>query len=106
MSFPAGWKNPITVPPGQSQAGVDAQALLPSRPDLDQVWLDLQRGLLAAGVRRWTPIQVRPDGVISDGHHAARAAAEQGLAVEVVVTSPRVPPVGTHHAPATREVVR
>ena len=94
MSFPVGWNNPVTVQPGQTQTGVDAHILLPSRPDPIQVRLDLQRRLVAAGVKRWTPIQVTREGVVWDGHHAVRVAAENGLTVEVSVVNQLVPPVG------------
>jgi hypothetical protein len=92
MTFPAGWITPITVPPGQAQSGVDPQALLPSRHDLSRVRLEGQRALLLAGTPRLTPIQVTPDGVIWDGHHAVRAAAEEGRTVDVRVVPITVPP--------------
>src|SRR5688500_14847095 len=95
MTLPAGWQNPITAQPGQTQAGVDPQALLPSRHDLLRVRLEAQRMLLLAGTPRQTPIQVTPDGVIWDGHHAVRAAAEEGRPVEVLVIRWRVAPVAS-----------
>jgi hypothetical protein len=82
---PPGWTNPITVPAGQTQAQVDPLALLPSRSDLIQARLNLQRQLIISATRRHTPIQVTTDGVIFDGHHAVRAAAEQGLLIDVLV---------------------
>jgi hypothetical protein len=95
MTFPAGWMTPITVPPGQTQAGVDPRALLPSRHDLSRGRLEAQRALLLAGTPRLTPIQVTPDGVVWDGHHAVRAAAEVGRTVDVRVVPITVPPVVT-----------
>jgi hypothetical protein len=64
MSLPAGWQNPIAVPPGQIQKAVDARLLLPSRGDLVQLRLDFQRSLRQTGVQRFTSIQVTIRGVI------------------------------------------
>jgi hypothetical protein len=94
MASPTGWYNPITVPPGQVQSGVDARLLLPSRGDLIQARLDAQRALRQAGTPRSTPIQVTPDGVIWDGHHAIRVAAESATTVDVLVVPIAVPSVG------------
>lgn len=58
------------------------------------ILLDFQRALLRAGTKRWTPIQVTRDGVIWDGHHAARAAAEEGRLVDVLVVDLAVNAVG------------
>jgi hypothetical protein len=76
------------------QAGVDPQLLLPSRQDLIKERLEFQRQLLQGGRQRRTPIQVTPDGVIWDGHHGVRAAAERGLAVDVLVVAEAVSPSG------------
>ena len=92
MAFPSNWRSPITAPPGQFQANVDPLSLLPSRKDLLQGRLDIQRGLLNAGIERYTPIEVTVDGVIWDGHHAVRAAAEQNVAVTVLVVNQQVNP--------------
>jgi hypothetical protein len=94
MTAPAGWHNPITAAPGQTQRGVDARQLLPSRSDLIQVRLDVQRALMQAGTPRYTPIQVTPDGVVWDGHHAVRAAAEAGRAVDILVVAQVAAPSG------------
>jgi hypothetical protein len=85
MTIPAGWQNTITAQVGQFQANVDPLSLVPSRLDLSQVRLDIQQGLLDSGTQRSTPIRVTPDGVIWDGHHAVRLAAEQGTRVSVQV---------------------
>src|SRR5207249_2380798 len=85
MSFPAGWQNPITAAPGQVQRGVDPARLLPSRGDLVRPRVEFQRALVRSGRPRLTPIQVTPDGVIFDGHHGVRAAAEEGTLVDVLV---------------------
>jgi hypothetical protein len=94
MASPPGWQNPITTAPGQFQNGVDASLLLPSRPDLSQARLAAQRSLKQAKQPRYTPIQVTPQGVIWDGHHAVRVAAEDGDVVNVKVIDQSVAPVG------------
>jgi hypothetical protein len=87
VSLPPNWQNPITVSPGHLQPGVNPLHLLPSRSDLEQSRLDTQRGLQDAGIERWTPIEVTPDGVLWDGHHAVRVAAEKGKLVTVKVVA-------------------
>ena len=78
--------SPVTVGPGQVQSGVDPRRLHPSRSDLITVRLDFQRGLLRSGKSRFTMIQVTQSGIIIDGHHRVRAAAEEGVVVDVIVT--------------------
>lgn len=90
MAFPANWQNPITALPGQFQADVNPLDLLPSWADLSQSRLDAQQKLLDTGIARATPIEVTPDGVIWDGHHAVRVAAENGKLVGVKVVAVRV----------------
>jgi hypothetical protein len=80
-----GWVNPINVPVGQTQTGVDPLMLLPSRSELLRGRLAFQRQLIQSGVARHTPIHVNSDGVIFDGHHAVRAAAEEGRMIDVKV---------------------
>jgi hypothetical protein len=94
MTVPPRWQNPITAVPGTMQQGVRAADLLPSRPDLSRARLAAQMVLRAAGQPRWTPIQVTPDGVLWDGHHGARAAAEEETTVDVKVVPATVQPVG------------
>jgi hypothetical protein len=94
MATPAGWTNPMTSPAGQRQRDIDASQVLPSRAELEGVRLNAQRQLLASGQNRFTPIQVTEDGVIWDGHHGARAAAEMRQLVEVLVVAQKVRPVG------------
>ncbi len=94
MVPPAGWQNPISALPGQTQAGVDARLLLPSRRDVLKRRVDWQRLLLKRKQKRHTPIQVTRDGVIFDGHHGVRAAAEEGLAVDVLIVDQPTPAVG------------
>lgn len=91
---PPGWVNPITAAPGQTQPGMDARSLLPSRAALDENRLDAQRRLWRSGQRRSSPIQVTPDGVIWDGHHGVRAAADDGESVDVLIVDETVPPAG------------
>lgn len=93
MAVPPGWKNPIHAPPGAIQTGVDPLALLPGRRDLVRVRLEFQRRLLRARIPRLSPIRVTVDGVIFDGHHAVRAAAEQGGVVDVQVVAVMQQPV-------------
>src|SRR5437879_685572 len=94
MATPAGWQNPIAVPAGASQKNIDPKSLLPSRSDLRRNRLELQIQLLDGGVRRFTPIQVNLDGIIWDGHHAVRAAAEKGILIHVVVVAQPLAPSG------------
>jgi hypothetical protein len=82
---PPGWQNPITAQPGQVQPNVDPRTLLPSRQDLFRSRVAFQRQLLLSGTPRRSPVQVTTDGVIFDGHHAVRAAAEEGRRVDVKV---------------------
>ena len=87
MSSPPGWNNSIRVLLGQSQAGIDARSLLPSRSGLSKARLDQQRLLRQSHTARSTPIQATVDGVIWDGHHAVRAAAEASDQVDVLVVA-------------------
>lgn len=93
MLPPPGWKNPIVAPIGQTQQGVDPLQLLPSRVDLLQSGLDKQAALRAAGIPRSTPIMVTVEGVIWDGHHAVRLAAEEARTVDVRVVRLLTPAV-------------
>jgi hypothetical protein len=94
VTIPPGWLNPIVAAPGGLQSGVRAADLLPSRHDLNRARLDAQLALLASNQPRWTPIQVTADGVLWDGHHGARAAAENGANVDVQVVNAVIKPVG------------
>ena len=87
MTFPPAWHSPITAQPGQVQVGVDARSLLPSRTDLEQARLQVQAALRRTATRRSTPILVTTEGVIWDGHHAVRLAAENGETVDVRVVA-------------------
>ena len=94
MTFPPAWQSPITVQPGRVQAGVEACSLLPSRTDLEQARLDAQAALRQTGTPRSTPILVTIEGVIWDGHHAVRLAAENGETVDVRVIALSESPSG------------
>jgi hypothetical protein len=94
MPIPPDWQNPITAAPGQVQTGVDPAHLLPSRGDLVRSRLENQRRLLLSGTARFSPIQVTAGGVIFDGHHMVRAAAEEGKLVDVRVVGVAQPPAG------------
>jgi hypothetical protein len=89
---PPNWQNPVTVGPGQTQTGIDPRTLLPSRPDLSRTRLETQRQLIGSGRRRWSPVLVTLAGIIYDGHHAVRAAAEEGTSVEVQVVDQPLSP--------------
>jgi hypothetical protein len=91
MPPPVGWLNPIVASPGQRQVGVDPNRLLPARADLDRNRLAAQAALLNAGTTRHTPVQVTANGVIYDGHHAVRAAAECGALLDVLVVDDPTP---------------
>src|SRR5262245_12464769 len=84
---PPGWTNPITVLAGQRQQSVNPFALLPSRLDLLRRRLVIQRRLLLSGTARFSPIEVTVQGVIYDGHHAVRVAAEEGCLIDVLVVA-------------------
>jgi hypothetical protein len=62
--------------------------------DLEQRRLDLQADLRRAGTPRASPIRVTTEGVIWDGHHAVRLAAERGEKLDVLVVPVRVAPSG------------
>lgn len=94
MPIPADWQNPIAVPSGQTQHAVDPARLLPSRPDLVRPRLEAQRQLLVNGTPRVTPIQVTQQGVVFDGHHMVRAAAEGGRLIDVRVVGIIQLPIG------------
>ena len=79
------WQNPVTVGPGQTQSSVDPRTLLPSRYDLVKTRLESQRQLIRSGQSRWTPILVTIAGIVYDGHHAVRAAADEGATVDIQI---------------------
>lgn len=78
---------PDCVGVGKVQGGVDPMLLKPSRRDLSRARRDAQAAMIRGGVQRHTPILVNSLGIIVDGHHAVRAAADLGERVDVVVSS-------------------
>jgi hypothetical protein len=86
MSAPDPPSNPIQAKPGDVQHDVDPALLLPGRADLSRKRLEFQRSLIRSNRERFTPIQVSRNGVIIDGHHYVRAAAEEGRRVDVFVS--------------------
>jgi hypothetical protein len=87
MESPDHWLNPISGSPGQIQNRVDPKMLRPSRDDLIVARLKFQRQLLLSGQVRFTPIIASREGVIIDGHHAVRAAAEEGRTIDVMISA-------------------
>jgi hypothetical protein len=85
MSPSGGWRNPIVVAPGNVQTDVDPSQLRPARTDLVRARVEFHRSLIRGDRQRLTPIQVSEQGVIIDGHHYIRAAAEEGRLIEVLV---------------------
>lgn len=81
----------MALPLGQILS-VSPHTLKPARTSLECTRLERQRHLQKQHIARLTPVQVNPEGVIVDGHHAVRAAAEDGSMIEVkVVTFPLRP---------------
>jgi hypothetical protein len=77
--------------PRNAQSGailydIDPASLQANRPELERSRLETQRQLIAAGIRRYSMIQVNCVGVVLNGNHGARAAAEVGVAIDVFVT--------------------
>lgn len=79
--------NPSQAQPGTLMRGINPRTLQASRRNLVSGRLAVQRGLVRANTPRHTPIRVTKDGVIYDGHHGARAAAEAGKPVDVFVVN-------------------
>jgi hypothetical protein len=65
--------------------GVDPATLFANKPELEESRLEDQRQLIATGTPRYTLIQVNRQGIILQGNHGARAAAEAGVAIDVRV---------------------
>jgi YD repeat-containing protein len=79
IPFPKGTK------PGQMVRNVDPVSLTAGRRDLVLSKLSGQRDLVRNGITRHHPIQVTSDGIIYEGNHGVRAAAEKGVSVDVEV---------------------
>jgi hypothetical protein len=93
---------PPDAQPGQILTNIDPNTLQAGRGDLVGARLTYQQQLIRQGTPRPTPIQVTPDGVIWDGNHGARAAAQAGVPVTVQV----VPGTGTARGPVTDLPIR
>ena len=95
---------PANARPGQILGNIDPNTLQAGRVDLEAGRLAQQQQLIQQGITRNTPIEVTPGGVIWDGNHAARAAAQAGVPVTVKVIIPPgpLPPGG----PVTKLPVR
>jgi hypothetical protein len=94
MDRPEDWLNPIIGLPGTIQERVDPQMLRPGRRNLIVARLNFQRQLLLSGQTRFTPVTASQEGVIIDGHHAVRAAAEEGRVIDVMISALVVPAYG------------
>jgi hypothetical protein len=65
--------------------GIDASTLLAGREPLEQWRIDIQHKLIATKTPRWDMIEVNLLGVILNGNHGARAAAEAHMPVDIIV---------------------
>jgi hypothetical protein len=71
--------------PGMILRGIDPASLLAGRDELELTRLEVQRKLIATGIKRQSFITVNLSGVIIDGNHGAFAAAEAGSEVELEI---------------------
>jgi hypothetical protein len=85
---------PANAQAGQTFTNINPNTLQAGRGDLVAGRLATQQQLIQQGTPRTTPIKVTPDGVIWDGNHGARAAAQVGVpvTVEVIQLPPGIPP--------------
>ena len=86
--------NPALAIPGTVLRDVEAASLLAGRDLLKQGRIDDQHDLLATNTPRWDMIEVNRAGVIFSGNHGARAAAERGLPVDVLIRDLPLPSTG------------
>ena len=77
--------DPAKAIPGKVLIDIDPLTLLSNRDELELSRLLLQRQLLAAKQKRQTMIEVNCEGVIIQGNHGVRAAAEAGVAVDILI---------------------
>jgi len=82
---------PENPSPGEILEGIDPNTLQAGRPDLVGDRLDVQKMLLQNRTPRHTPISATQEGVIWDGNHGTRAAADVGKVIEVEVVDPGCP---------------
>ena len=89
------WKNPITAKPGQMQTIDPASVKAGEQTALKEGRIATQKSLIETGTPRTDgPPMVNEQGVVVQGHHHLRAAAEMGRSVDVKVV----------HAPEIRSV--
>ena len=91
------WTMQVFIPgtaSGQIVADVDPDTLFAGRDSLENSRLIVQRELIERGIRRFTIIEVNRDGVVLNGNHGVRAAAEAGTAVSVLVRDLPLPSFG------------
>ena len=74
--------------------GIDAATLRSNKTFLEEWRLELQRQLIANGIKRSSLIKVNCQGIILEGNHGARVAAEMGVPVEVLVVDMPHPTTG------------
>jgi hypothetical protein len=77
--------DPSKAVPGGILHGVDPSTLLAGREPLERSRIDNQHRLIATNTPRWDMIEVTTLGVILNGNHGARAAAEAHVPVDVIV---------------------
>lgn len=88
---PAKTFDPSTAKVGEKIRGIDPGSLKQGQQHtLDPVRYDSIVNDLKGGIRE--PIKVTRDGVIKDGHHRARVAADKGLTVDVEVVEGTIRP--------------
>jgi hypothetical protein len=86
---PAPATNPITAKPGQMQTIDPASVVAGQQRALSQARIDVQKKLIISGTPRMDgPPEVNTNGIIEDGHHNLRAAAELGQTANVRVVNP------------------
>ena len=86
--------DPAQAKVGAVLIGIDPSSLLSNRDELELSRLDIQRQLIASGIKRHTMIQVNLQGVIVQGNHGARAAAERGLPIDIIIVDLPYPNFG------------
>src|SRR2546425_11570620 len=80
--------------PGTILRGIDASSLFAGHEPLERSRIDHQHKLIATRQARWDMIEVNTHGVILSGNHGARAAAEAGVSVDVLVVDFPLPSCG------------
>ncbi len=77
--------DPSQAKNGAVLRGIDPASLQSNRAELEESRVEDQRQLIATGTPRHTLILVNCQGIILQGNHGARAAAEAGTPVDVRV---------------------